>query len=173
MLWIVNNLGLFFFIYLVFSFFFFCREEVQQHTVRWAAKFPFVCKMSANASTGVLEPCLLRISVRKVTRTVHIATAQTIAKIETLNKKKCWQNFLIGHTFCVGGRGRLRHNQYPPNGYKNIQRESTCKGFGENCTCGCGLDYQRRALEVMKYISLSLSLTFQQLLASRIGRLTS
>ncbi|KAK4019711.1 hypothetical protein OUZ56_001723 [Daphnia magna] len=41
------------------------REEVQQHTVRWAAKFPFVCKMSANASTGVLEPCLLRISVRK------------------------------------------------------------------------------------------------------------
>ncbi|XP_059353518.1 uncharacterized protein LOC130692606 isoform X2 [Daphnia carinata] len=41
------------------------REEVQQHTVRWGAKFPFVCKMSANASTGVLEPCLLRISVRK------------------------------------------------------------------------------------------------------------
>ena len=46
--------------------FYFRREEVQQHTVRWAAKFPFVCKMSANASTGVLEPCLLRISVRKV-----------------------------------------------------------------------------------------------------------
>ncbi|XP_046636985.1 protein FAM102A-like isoform X2 [Daphnia pulicaria] len=41
------------------------REEVQQHTVRWAVKFPFVCKMSANASTGVLEPCLLRISIRK------------------------------------------------------------------------------------------------------------
>jgi len=41
------------------------REEVQQHTVRWGAKFPFICKMSANASTGLLEPCLLRISVRK------------------------------------------------------------------------------------------------------------
>jgi len=41
------------------------REEVLQHTVRWGAKFPFVCKMSANASTGLLEPCLLRISVRK------------------------------------------------------------------------------------------------------------
>jgi len=41
------------------------REEVLQHTVRWGAKFPFVCKMSANASTGLLDPCLLRISVRK------------------------------------------------------------------------------------------------------------
>jgi hypothetical protein len=50
------------------------REEVQQHTVRWAAKFPFVCKMSANASTGVLEPCLLRISVRKVTIMIQIKT---------------------------------------------------------------------------------------------------
>lgn len=45
------------------------REEVLQHTVRWGAKFPFVCKMSANASTGLLEPCLLRISVRKVLKT--------------------------------------------------------------------------------------------------------
>ncbi|XP_021922679.1 protein FAM102A isoform X4 [Zootermopsis nevadensis] len=41
------------------------REEVQDHTVRWGAKFEFVCKMSANASTGVLDPCILRISVRK------------------------------------------------------------------------------------------------------------
>ncbi|XP_014602951.1 PREDICTED: uncharacterized protein LOC106786269 [Polistes canadensis] len=41
------------------------REEVQEHTVRWNAKFEFCCKMSANASTGVLDPCILRISVRK------------------------------------------------------------------------------------------------------------
>ncbi|XP_029164316.1 uncharacterized protein LOC114935608 isoform X2 [Nylanderia fulva] len=41
------------------------REEVQEHTVRWNAKFDFLCKMSANASTGVLDPCILRISVRK------------------------------------------------------------------------------------------------------------
>ncbi|KAK0159617.1 hypothetical protein PV327_010712 [Microctonus hyperodae] len=41
------------------------REEVQDHTVRWNAKFEFVCKMSANASTGILDPCILRISVRK------------------------------------------------------------------------------------------------------------
>ncbi|XP_034936935.1 protein FAM102A isoform X2 [Chelonus insularis] len=41
------------------------REEVQEHTVRWNAKFDFLCKMSANASTGILDPCILRISVRK------------------------------------------------------------------------------------------------------------
>ncbi|XP_014250981.1 protein FAM102A isoform X4 [Cimex lectularius] len=41
------------------------REEVQDHKVRWGAKFEFVCKMSANASTGILDPCMLRISVRK------------------------------------------------------------------------------------------------------------
>ncbi|XP_011506452.1 PREDICTED: protein FAM102B [Ceratosolen solmsi marchali] len=41
------------------------REEVQEHTVRWNASFKFLCKMSANASTGVLDPCILRISVRK------------------------------------------------------------------------------------------------------------
>ncbi|XP_011304429.1 uncharacterized protein [Fopius arisanus] len=41
------------------------REEVGEHTVRWNAKFEFLCKMSANASTGILDPCILRISVRK------------------------------------------------------------------------------------------------------------
>ncbi|XP_049847433.1 protein FAM102A isoform X3 [Schistocerca gregaria] len=41
------------------------REEVHEHTVRWGASFEFVCKMSANASTGVLDPCILRVSVRK------------------------------------------------------------------------------------------------------------
>ncbi|XP_046404554.1 putative GPI-anchored protein pfl2 isoform X2 [Ischnura elegans] len=41
------------------------REEVRDHSVRWGAHFSFVCKMSANASTGVLDPCVLRVSVRK------------------------------------------------------------------------------------------------------------
>ncbi|XP_050434624.1 protein FAM102A isoform X4 [Adelges cooleyi] len=41
------------------------REEVRDHTVRWGAQFEFVCKMSANASTGILDPCNIRISVRK------------------------------------------------------------------------------------------------------------
>ncbi|CAB0006331.1 unnamed protein product [Nesidiocoris tenuis] len=41
------------------------REEVQDHKVKWGSKFEFVCKMSASASTGVLDPCMLRVSVRK------------------------------------------------------------------------------------------------------------
>ncbi|KAL7043040.1 hypothetical protein ACKWTF_001371 [Chironomus riparius] len=41
------------------------REEVKAHTVKWGQHFRFPCKMSANASTGVLDPCLLRISIRK------------------------------------------------------------------------------------------------------------
>ncbi|XP_034997221.2 protein FAM102A [Hippoglossus stenolepis] len=41
------------------------REEVQQNCVRWRKKFSFVCKMSANPITGVLDPCVCRVSVRK------------------------------------------------------------------------------------------------------------
>ncbi|XP_019750202.1 early estrogen-induced gene 1 protein [Hippocampus comes] len=41
------------------------REEVQQNCVRWGKKFSFVCKMSANPVTGILEPCICRVSVRK------------------------------------------------------------------------------------------------------------
>ncbi|XP_044761345.1 uncharacterized protein LOC123318709 isoform X2 [Coccinella septempunctata] len=41
------------------------REEVKDHKVSWGAKFSFPCKMLANASTGVLERCVLRISIRK------------------------------------------------------------------------------------------------------------
>lgn len=33
--------------------------------MKWDAKFEFPCKMTANASTGVLEPCILRVSIRK------------------------------------------------------------------------------------------------------------
>ncbi|XP_038126624.1 protein FAM102A-like [Cyprinodon tularosa] len=41
------------------------REEVQQNCVRWGKKFSFVCKMSSNPITGVLDPCICRVSVRK------------------------------------------------------------------------------------------------------------
>uniref|UniRef100_A0A182PB20 C2 NT-type domain-containing protein n=2 Tax=Pyretophorus TaxID=44537 RepID=A0A182PB20_9DIPT len=40
-------------------------EEVKNHTVKWGQKFEFPCKMTSNASTGVLDPCTVRISVRK------------------------------------------------------------------------------------------------------------
>jgi N-terminal C2 in EEIG1 and EHBP1 proteins len=51
--------------FFVSLFFFWCREEVKSHTVKWGQSFVFPCKMSANASTGVLDPCNLRISIRK------------------------------------------------------------------------------------------------------------
>ncbi|XP_043103739.1 protein FAM102A isoform X2 [Puntigrus tetrazona] len=41
------------------------REEVHQNAVRWRKRFSFVCKMSANPNTGVLDPCACRVSVRK------------------------------------------------------------------------------------------------------------
>lgn len=33
--------------------------------MKWSARFGFATKMLANASTGVLDPCILRISIRK------------------------------------------------------------------------------------------------------------
>ncbi|XP_034048712.1 protein FAM102A-like isoform X2 [Thalassophryne amazonica] len=41
------------------------RKEVQQNCVRWGKRFSFICKMSANPVTGVLDPCICRVSVRK------------------------------------------------------------------------------------------------------------
>lgn len=38
---------------------------MKNHIVKWDQKFEILCKMSANASTGVLDPCTLRISIRK------------------------------------------------------------------------------------------------------------
>ncbi|ROL43479.1 Protein FAM102B [Anabarilius grahami] len=41
-------------------------ETVQANCVRWRKRFSFPCKMSANAGTGVLDPCMCRVSVRKL-----------------------------------------------------------------------------------------------------------
>ncbi|XP_067830042.1 early estrogen-induced gene 1 protein-like [Heptranchias perlo] len=41
------------------------REEVQQNSVRWQKKSRFMCKMSASTVTGVLDPSICRVSVRK------------------------------------------------------------------------------------------------------------
>ncbi|CAB1321757.1 unnamed protein product [Coregonus sp. 'balchen'] len=41
------------------------RVEVQENCVRWKKRFTFVCKMSANPTTGVLDPSICRVSVRK------------------------------------------------------------------------------------------------------------
>ncbi|XP_034635419.1 protein FAM102B isoform X2 [Trachemys scripta elegans] len=41
------------------------REVVQANSVHWKKKFLFMCKMSASATTGILDPCICRVSVRK------------------------------------------------------------------------------------------------------------
>ncbi|XP_076867873.1 early estrogen-induced gene 1 protein [Brachyhypopomus gauderio] len=41
------------------------RQEVQENCVCWRKKFSFICKMSASPTTGVLDPCICRVSVRK------------------------------------------------------------------------------------------------------------
>ncbi|NWX09155.1 F102B protein, partial [Caloenas nicobarica] len=41
------------------------REVVQANCVRWKKKFLFMCKISASATTGILDPCICRVSVRK------------------------------------------------------------------------------------------------------------
>lgn len=41
------------------------KVEVMDHCVKWNAKFTFSCKMSASANTGILDPCVCRISIRK------------------------------------------------------------------------------------------------------------
>ncbi|XP_067057444.1 EEIG family member 2-like isoform X2 [Acropora muricata] len=44
------------------------REEVGNHCVKWGKDFNFSCKMTANVSTGVLDACKYRVSIRKETK---------------------------------------------------------------------------------------------------------
>ena len=39
--------------------------EVSNHAVKYDTKFSFPAKMNANSSTGVLESCRCRVSIRK------------------------------------------------------------------------------------------------------------
>ncbi|XP_078073503.1 early estrogen-induced gene 1 protein-like [Mustelus asterias] len=41
------------------------REEVQENCVQWRKQSRFMCKMSASSATGVLDPSVCRVSVRK------------------------------------------------------------------------------------------------------------
>lgn len=41
------------------------REVVQANSVHWKKSFSFMCKMSASAASGILDPCVCRVSVRK------------------------------------------------------------------------------------------------------------
>lgn len=44
------------------------KSEVRGHKVIWNEKISFLCKTRANASTGILNECYLRFSIRKETR---------------------------------------------------------------------------------------------------------
>lgn len=41
------------------------RKEVCNHQVRWQQKYTFTCKMTASITSGVLDPCICRVSIRK------------------------------------------------------------------------------------------------------------
>ncbi|XP_042211471.1 uncharacterized protein LOC121858887 [Homarus americanus] len=50
------------------AFVFVYRIQVSGHAVRWDSRFTFTCKMTANASTGELDSCMCRVSVRQEVR---------------------------------------------------------------------------------------------------------
>uniref|UniRef100_A0A673WVG2 Estrogen-induced osteoclastosis regulator 1 n=1 Tax=Salmo trutta TaxID=8032 RepID=A0A673WVG2_SALTR len=52
------------------------RVEVQENCVRWKKRFTFLCKMSVTPTTGVLDPSICRVSVRKSTFNVTVALPQ-------------------------------------------------------------------------------------------------
>ncbi|CDQ74324.1 unnamed protein product [Oncorhynchus mykiss] len=64
------------------------REPVHANCVRWKKRFSFPCKMSATAGTGVLDPCVCRVSVRK-----ELKGGKTYAKV--LFQRLCLQVNLI------------------------------------------------------------------------------
>lgn len=71
----------------------FWRESVHLHCVHWKKRFSFICKMSANAGTGVLDPCVCRVSVRKVNVSVfkdyHVIAWFHNRTIEWFRKAAC------------------------------------------------------------------------------------
>merc|ERR1711944_166339 len=46
--------------------------EVQNHCVKYSARFSFPCKMNANANSGILDTCKCRISIRMVSVSIHL-----------------------------------------------------------------------------------------------------
>ncbi len=49
-----------------FNIGFFYREEIVDHRVCWNSHFEFECKLTATLSTGTLDACTCRVSVRRV-----------------------------------------------------------------------------------------------------------
>lgn len=48
------------------------RVEVHSHSANWNSHFNFSCRITVDPSTGVLEKCMCRISLRKVDTSLNI-----------------------------------------------------------------------------------------------------
>ena len=46
--------------------------EINSHKVRWEEEVRFPCKLYASANTAELEPCICKVSVRKVRVSCYI-----------------------------------------------------------------------------------------------------
>ncbi|MGH0163264.1 UNVERIFIED_CONTAM: hypothetical protein FKN15_044624 [Acipenser sinensis] len=102
-------------------------EEVLENSVRWKKRFSFICKMSANPTTGVLDPCFCRVSVRK-----ELKGGKTYSK--ELKGGKTYSKVTIGMTLLSGDPCF----KTPPNTAKSISipgldhsLQLDCKGEGE------------------------------------------
>lgn len=62
------------------------RESVHANCVHWKKRFSFMCKMSANTGTGVLDPCVCRVSVRKVRDLFSLLSLTLQSVLSTVQK---------------------------------------------------------------------------------------
>lgn len=90
--------------------FVFSREQVQANCVRWRKRFSFLCKMSANAGTGVLDPCVCRVSVRKVQDSLQ----------------QCCQSYVNAMSSSIDD-----NNRYTTSRYTNRSTAKICLPLGQ------------------------------------------
>lgn len=76
-----------------------CRSSVANHKVTWEKMVAFECKMHAPAITGVLEECILRVSVRKVS---CVWLWPSVWDVEP-----CQWSVITPAWLCTAGRGAL------------------------------------------------------------------
>lgn len=142
----------------------FCSQEVRDHKVSWDAKFSFPCKMMANASTGVMEKCILRISIRK-----ECKGGRSFTKV-SLSGKKCVINTLmlvfLGDSSWVSSTLIWQNTQEPDWYIKrpswkvtmlDIDRTTVCSSSAFNSTWSPAIFYLKRKLKA-KYLCLILAL---------------
>lgn len=71
---------------------------MKEHRVRWQQKSEFTCKITAAITTGVLEPCVCRVSVRKVS--MYNMCFNSLYHIVCKQAYSSFSSFTIGVTVC-------------------------------------------------------------------------